>query len=188
MLKNRKPYGSSLIICWIIVFTSLPVQGMYHSDESDTVSWRPAELFPATREYQGPDFELQDIHGETLKLSDFEGDIILLNIWATWCPPCRDEVPALVALQDKFQDDGVQVIGVAIDENGAESAVAGFAESFDINYPVPLDDGTVQEAYGPLSVIPTSYILDRNRNIRFYAAGYLEYEQMVEAVRELLEE
>lgn len=154
--------------------------------EADQPTWRPAELFPATRVYQGPDFELEDLDGTLLRLSDYEGKIIVLNLWATWCPPCRDEVPALIRLQEEFGDRGVQVIGVSLDENGARQKVADFAQSFGVNYPTPVDDGRVQEKYGPLSVIPTTYILDGGRNIRFYAPGYLEYTQMEQAVEELL--
>ena len=155
----------------------------------DAATWRPADLFPATREYRGPDFELADREGMAIRLSDYDGRIVVLNLWATWCPPCRDEVPALIRLQEEYGEAGVQVIGVSLDENdenGARQAVADFAESFGINYPVPVDDGTVQQEYGPLSVIPTTYFLDRNRHIRFYAPGYLDYEQMEEAVRDLL--
>jgi peroxiredoxin len=153
---------------------------------TDAPTWRPAELFPATQAYKGPDFELENITGESIRLSDFDGRIVVLNLWATWCPPCRDEVPALVRLQEEFGDRSIQVIGVSLDENGARSKVAEFAESFGVNFPTPVDDGRVQEKYGPLSVIPTTYFLDRERNIRFYAPGYLEYGQMEEAVRELL--
>ena len=169
-----------------------PAEEMGHASESDTVpgpngpTWRPAELFPATRVYQGPDFRLEDMDGNRLLLSDYEGYIIVLNLWATWCPPCRDEVPALIRLQEEYGDRGVQVIGVSLDENGARQKVADFAQSFGVNYPTPVDDGRVQEKYGPLSVIPTTYILDGGRNIRFYAPGYLEYAQMEEAVEELL--
>jgi thiol-disulfide isomerase/thioredoxin len=169
-----------------------PAREIGHIPEDDTVAgpdaqtWRPAELFPATRTYQGPDFELEDITGSTVRLSDFEGSIIVLNLWATWCPPCRDEVPALIRLQEEFGDRGVQVIGVSLDENGARRSVADFANAFGVNYPTPVDDGRVQQKYGPLSVIPTTYFLDGGRNIRFYAPGYLEYGQMEEAVRELL--
>ncbi len=152
----------------------------------DAATWRPADLFPATREYRGPDFELTGQEGQPIRLSDYDGRIVVLNLWATWCPPCRDEVPALIRLQEEYGEAGVQVIGVSLDENGARQAVADFAESFGINYPVPVDDGTVQQEYGPLSVIPTTYFLDRNRHIRFYAPGYLDYEQMEETVRDLL--
>ncbi|MGM0738560.1 MAG: TlpA family protein disulfide reductase [Bacteroidota bacterium] len=153
---------------------------------TDTVTWRPAELHPATLDYKGPDFELEDLDGRIVRLSDFDGQIVVLNLWATWCPPCRDEVPSLIRLQEEFGGRGVQVIGVSLDENGARRKVTDFAQSFGVNYPVPVDDGTVRGKYGPLSVIPTTYIFDAQRHIRFYAPGYLEYEQLEEAVRSLL--
>ncbi len=161
--------------------------GGYDVAADDTLTWRPAEVYPATKEYQVPDFTLKDYKGETVRLHDYRGKVVLLNIWATWCPPCREEVPELVKLQREYGESGLQVIGVSIDENGAEDAVSDFAGSHDINYPVPVDDGSVQKKYGPLSVIPTTYILDADGYLRFYAPGYLEYEQMEEAVRELLD-
>ena len=154
-------------------------------------SFRPAELFEATREYQGPDFELYDTRADTqeaVRLSDYDGKVIVLNFWATWCPPCREEVPSLIKLQERFGEQGMQVVGVALDEEDAERQVRTFSRTMQINYPVPLDDGSVVEQYGPLSVIPTTFIMDRKRNIRYYAPGYLLYEQLEEAVQTLLKE
>lgn len=147
-----------------------PVQNpSANTRDQDQPTWCPAELFPATRVYEGPDFELEDLSGAIIRLSDYPGNIIVLNLWATWCPPCRDEVPALIRLQEEYADHGVQVIGVSLDENGARRKVTDFTQSFGVNYPTPVDDGRVREKYGPLSVIPTTYILDAQRNIRFYA-------------------
>ncbi|MDG5766683.1 TlpA disulfide reductase family protein [Balneolales bacterium ANBcel1] len=167
--------------------SAIPFEAAGRDVPQDSPGWRPAEVFPATRDYKGPDFGLPDFEGNTVTLEEFRGNIVVLNIWATWCPPCRDEVPALIRLQEQFGDSGVQVIGVSIDENGARQSVSGFAREFGINYPVPLDDGTVQELYGPLSVIPTTYILDEEGYIRFYAPGYLEYDQLEDAVLQLIE-
>lgn len=161
------------------------------AQDSNGSSFRPAELFEATREYQGPDFELYNLTGdapEKVRLSHFDGKVIVLNFWATWCPPCREEVPSLIKLQERFADQEIQVIGVALDEDDAENKVRAFANAMQINYPVPIDDGSVVEQYGPLGVIPTTFIMDRKRNIRYYAPGYLLYEQLEEAVQVLLDE
>lgn len=165
---------------------SVIMQNMAASE--DSLSFRAAELYPATKKYLGPDFELTDVSGVTVQLSDYRGKVVILNIWATWCPPCREEIPSLIQLQKKFNSKGLQIIGVSVDEDNSEKVVADFIRNFGINYPVTIDDGTVQEEYGPLSVIPTTYILDRSGYIRYYAPGYLEYEQLEEAVTDLVDQ
>lgn len=153
---------------------------------ADSTKWRAAEVYPATRDYRGDDFKLPNLSGDTISLYEHRGKMVFMNIWASWCPPCRDEVPSLIRLQEEFGELGVQVIGVAIDEEQHYERVTDFASEYGVNYPVLLDDGRVQERYGPLSVIPTTYILDENGYIRFYVPGYMEYKQMETIVRELL--
>jgi thiol-disulfide isomerase/thioredoxin len=108
-----------------------------------------------------PAWELPDLGGKTVQLYDFRGRIVVLNFWATWCPPCRREIPALIAFQKQYADKGVTVIGVAMDENGLER-VANFAKRMGINYPVVLGDGKTAEACGGIEALPTTFILGRN--------------------------
>ncbi|MDI6401936.1 TlpA disulfide reductase family protein [Balneolaceae bacterium ANBcel3] len=152
---------------------------------SDSREWREAEVFPATREYQAPDFKAQSLDGEVIRLHDFHGQIVVLNFWATWCPPCRKEVPSLIRLQNSFPED-LQVIGISLDEPSALQQVVHFQKEFDVTYPIVLDDGDVNELYGPLSVIPTTYIIDKKGNIAWYIPGYLSYARFEETIQMML--
>lgn len=111
-----------------------------------------------------PDWELKDLEGKSIKLSDVKGKVVLLNFWATWCPPCRKEIPALIALQSKYRDQGLVVIGISLDEGGA-STVKPFATRMKINYPVVIGDEKTAAAYGGIQAIPTTFYIDREGNV-----------------------
>ena len=119
---------------------------------------------------EAPDFTLTDLNGDEFSLSDHKGKVIILDFWATWCGPCRMEIPGFVELQDKYGDD-VVVVGVSLDKGGPK-AVVPFAKEYEINYPVVYGDGTVVQAYGGIRGIPTTFIIDRNFNIQRKYVGY----------------
>ena len=97
---------------------------------------------------EAPDFVLQTLAGDSLRLSDLRGQVVLLNFWATWCAPCIEEIPELIALHDELSPHGFTVIGISLDPEGAE-LVQPFTERFGITYPIPLDiEGSVAESYG----------------------------------------
>lgn len=110
------------------------------------------------------DFTLPDLEGKQVKLSDFKGKVILLNFWATWCGPCKAEIPGFVELQAKHKNDLV-VIGFSVDDP-VDKAQA-FASEYKINYPVVLGLGRdeVQEAYGPIWGIPASFLISRDARV-----------------------
>ncbi len=107
-----------------------------------------------------PSLQLQSLEGKTVKLSDYKGKIVVLNFWATWCPPCREEIPDLVALQKQYAAQGVVVLGVSMDEGGP-AKVASFAKKYGINYPVVMGDAKASADYGGIQVLPTTFIIDR---------------------------
>ena len=111
-----------------------------------------------------PAWELKDIKGNTVKLSDFKGKVVIVDFWATWCPPCRAEIPNFIALQDKYGKQGLVVVGISVDQGGAP-AVASFAGKNKINYPLVLADDKVAEQYGVTEGIPTTFVIDRKGNI-----------------------
>lgn len=113
---------------------------------------------------KAPDFSLQDISGKTVRLSDYSGKVIILNFFATWCPPCREEIPDFIELVDTTDKGRFAIIGVSV-EKLDEDAMRKFAAAKKINYPVLVDDGFVFKAYGPISSIPTTFIINRNGNI-----------------------
>ncbi len=131
-----------------------------------------------------PDFELERLNGETFRLSEHRGKVVVLNIWATWCTPCREEVPDLVSIQKEMRD-AVVVVGVSIDTGDADE-VRSFAEEFGINYPVVIDDGTVTERYGPILGIPTTFLIDGSGYLQLKASGMITSEQLRPVLERLI--
>jgi len=119
-----------------------------------------------------PDFELVDLDGEPFRLSEYRGKVVVLNFWATWCPPCRAEIPGFIRLQDEFREEGVVFVGVALDEEGAE-VVEPYSRQRGINYPVLLDRGAVARQFDGGRVVPTTFLIDRQGRIRFRHEGLL---------------
>jgi thiol-disulfide isomerase/thioredoxin len=108
-----------------------------------------------------PDFDLQTLDGKNVKLSDLRGKAVLLNFWATYCGPCKVEMPWFVELQKEYGPQGFQIIGVAMDDASTED-IAKFAKDMGVNYPVLLGKDSVAESYGGVSVLPTTFFVDRD--------------------------
>ena len=105
-----------------------------------------------------PDFKLETLDGKTLTLAAYKGKVILLNFWATWCGPCRAEIPDLIALQNKYKDR-LQILGLVVDDDD-EDAIKTFVSEFGINYPVAIATNELRLQYGGISALPTSFVLD----------------------------
>jgi thiol-disulfide isomerase/thioredoxin len=108
-----------------------------------------------------PDFELPTLDGKNLKLSDLRGKAVLLNFWATYCGPCKVEMPWFVELQKEYGPQGFQIIGVAMDDASTED-IDKFAKEMGVNYPVLIGKDSVADSYGGVSVLPTTFFLDRD--------------------------
>ena len=111
-----------------------------------------------------PDFTLQSLDGKDVRLSDLRGKAVLLNFWATWCGPCKIETPWLVELQNKYGSQGLQVVGVAMDDSGKDE-IAKFAKDMGVNYPVLLGKEAVGDAYGGVPALPESFFIGRDGKI-----------------------
>ncbi len=111
-----------------------------------------------------PEWRLKDLEGKSVKLSDFKGKVVILNFWATWCPPCRQEIPDFVALQKQYADKGLVIIGVSLDEGGAP-VVKSFVKKMSIQYPVVMGDQETAAAYGGIEVVPTTFVIDKTGRI-----------------------
>jgi len=121
-----------------------------------------------------PDFTLQDISGRNISLSDYKGKVVLLEFWATWCPPCNASVPALVELTRKYEQKDFIVIGVSIDsDSDASEKVRKFSSSHNINFPVLLANETTAKIYNVIS-IPTSFLIGKDGKIADIYKGYSE--------------
>ena len=124
-----------------------------------------AVLFsPQLRADAPPPWTLKDLGGKTVSLSDFKGKVVVLDIWATWCPPCRAEIPHFIELQDEYKDKGVTIVGMSVDSTGPE-AVAKFAQENQMNYPIVMADEATATAYGADQGIPFTIIIDKNGQV-----------------------
>lgn len=128
--------------------------------------------------YDAPNFTLQNLQGQPVNLDDYQGKVVLLNFWGTWCEPCKQETPALQAAYEKLEDDGLVVIGVNL-LNGERTYkrtiddVQRFAALYGVSYPIVLDDsGAAAQAYA-IAPIPTSYFIDQQGKVRYIRVGEL---------------
>jgi cytochrome c biogenesis protein CcmG/thiol:disulfide interchange protein DsbE len=112
---------------------------------------------------EAPDFELADASGKMVRLSDYKGKVVLLNFWATWCAPCKEEIPGFMDLQKQFGDDLV-VLGVSLDEDGWTS-VRPYVEQAHVSYPVMVADPNLPRPFRKIESVPTTFLIGRNGRI-----------------------
>jgi peroxiredoxin len=137
------------------------------------------------------DFTLADLSGQPVSIGDYDGQVVVLNFWASWCKPCRDEVPMLIDAQNQWGDQGLQILGVAVD---TPEAARAFAADYEINYPVlanPTEGARIQDRYTaegtPAGVLPYTAVIDRDGRVVKRIAGALDHRRMADIVQPLLE-
>jgi thiol-disulfide isomerase/thioredoxin len=132
-----------------------------------------------------PDWELASVDRKTVKFSDFRGKVVILDFWATWCAPCRVEIPHFIELQKQYGDRGLAVIGVSLDEQGPE-LVKKFVKQFGVNYPIVMGNQKVVEAYGGIVAVPTTFVIDRQGRIVSRHIGYDDKKAFEKEIQSLL--
>lgn len=135
-----------------------------------------------------PDFALKSDSGENLRLSELRGEVVLINFWASWCGPCRQEMPILSELHDQYQDMGFTVLGVNVEENSADAR--RLLQDMPVSFPVLFDnDSKVSKQYDVVAM-PSTVLVDRDGNVRYLHRGYNPGEEAiyVEKVRDLIRE
>jgi len=133
-----------------------------------------------------PDFTLESLDGKSVRLSDLRGKAVLLNFWATWCGPCKIEMPWFVELQNQYGPQGLQIIGVAMDESGKDD-IAKFAKEMGVNYPVLLGKEAVGEAYGGVPALPETFFISRDGKIIDRIIGLKGREEIEDSIKKALE-
>jgi thiol-disulfide isomerase/thioredoxin len=126
-----------------------------------------------------PPFLLRDLEGQVISTAGWRGKVVLLNFWATWCPPCRDEIPEMIELQNRFQDK-LEIIGISMDDSPADE-VKQFADDLKIDYPIVMGSGTLSREYGGVPALPTTFVLNTEGGIvqkheGLYAIGMYDAE------------
>jgi peroxiredoxin len=134
-----------------------------------------------------PDFSLKDLDGRDVRLADFRGKVVMVNFWATWCPPCRAEIPDFIELQSQWGPKGLQIIGISLDDEGA-AKVAPFASQNRINYTMLVNGNRAANAYGGIEGIPTTFLLDRQGRVVERRAGVAPREHWQQVIASLLKE
>jgi peroxiredoxin len=132
-----------------------------------------------------PDFTLKDSEGHDVKLSDFRGKVVLLNFWATWCGPCKIEMPWFVDFQRKYKDQGFSVVAVSLDEEGWD-VVKPFANDLKLNFPVLLGNDEIAERFGGIQALPTTMIIDQEGRVYSSHMGLASMSDYEDEIKNLL--
>ena len=149
-----------IIIVVALVVTVMLVFG-YKMAEKAPVAAQP----PTGAGKPAPDFSLKSIDGRTVQLSDFKGKAVVVNFWATWCEPCKVEMPWFVELQKQYGPDGLQILGISSDEDASNDDLSKFAKDLGVNYPILVGQEKVEQSYGGIQFLPVTVYIDREGKI-----------------------
>jgi len=141
---------------------------------------------PVKVDFPAPELTLEDISGKSVSLKDHLGSVVLVNLWATWCPPCREEMPTLQSFYEKYKKDGFVLI--AINQEETRDVVLPFVKEFGLTFPIWLDiDYHAQREFNTMN-LPSSYVIDRNGNVRLMWIGGISKKNLEKYVPDLIEE
>jgi len=133
---------------------------------------------------QAPALTLVDLGGNKIDTSSYAGKVVLINFWAAWCTPCAEEIPQFIALQDKYRAQGLQVIGISMEDRN--SALRDFYRKYKMNYPVVAGSEKIAEAYGGILGLPTSFLIGRDGRIRAKYPGLADFTKLEQEIIALL--
>jgi len=134
---------------------------------------------------EAPNFHLRTLEGKTLELQEFHGKVVVLNFWASWCPPCRAEIPGLVEVYRKHRSKGLEIVGISLDTDGW-TKVSPLVHEMNIDYPIVLGNNDVVNAYGGIRAIPTTFIVNREGRIVDKVVGYMDRQKFEDEILELI--
>jgi len=137
------------------------------------------------RSETAPDWSLKDLDGKAINLSDFKGKIVILNFWATWCPPCRAEIPDFIDVAKQYQGKGVIIVGLSVDSI-QPSEVAAFAKKAGINYPIVMSTDDLAQKYGAAEAIPVTCIIAPDGSIADKQVGMVSKDYLESNIKKLL--
>jgi cytochrome c biogenesis protein CcmG/thiol:disulfide interchange protein DsbE len=171
-LQSRSLFAAVVVFCAFLAACSNAPRTAKAADVKSTSERKVA-----------PDFALKDANGTTVHLSDYKGKVVLLDFWATWCGPCKIEIPWFMDFEQQLKNRGFAVLGVSMDEGGWPE-VKPYIEEHKINYRIVLGDDTLEKSYGSLDALPTTLLIDRSGKI---AAVHVGIEKGKNEIREEIE-
>ena len=141
-----------------------------------------SETFEQWTDTEAPDFTIQDLDGKPIKLSEFKGRRVILDFWATWCPPCKMEIPHFIKLRDKYEQNDLVIIGISSED---QNTLRSFADKHKVNYPLAIEKENLPAPYSDVTSLPTTFFIDRDGIIKKVLVGYHELNQLDNTVIEL---
>jgi thiol-disulfide isomerase/thioredoxin len=180
---RRNLIVAALTISIALAFTSCGCSGLSCQTASpDTVSGKRAATSQAVERV--PDFKVKEIGGREISSATLKGKVAIIDFWATWCPPCRKEIPHFNRLYEKYRDQGLVIVGLALDED--EAAVRRFNQQLPIRYPVALASKEVQQLFGGIEVYPTAFLVSREGEVIKKYLGYTYPDELERDVSALI--
>ena len=176
-----------VIIVVVLVITVMLFFGVHRSRHNSPQSQASTGGTSPNGMKAAPDFSLQSLDGKTVRLSDYHGKAILLNFWATYCEPCKIEMPWIVDLQKQYAAQGLQVVGVAMDDAGPDE-IAKFAKQMGVNYPILIGKDDVGDAYGGVFYLPTTFYIGRDGKIIDKVFGIRDRAEIEDDIKKALAE
>jgi thiol-disulfide isomerase/thioredoxin len=171
----------------LMLASLIPVQAQTPTSVPSPASRKQAQpTIGPPRGSRAPDFALESLNGETVHLSDFRDKVVLLNFWATWCTPCKIMTPWFVEMQNQYGPQGLQIVGVALDEDATKVGIGESADELRVNYSVLIGNGKVASAYGGLPMLPTSFIVGRNGRIIDTIIGLKSKSELEDEIKKAL--
>lgn len=167
-------------------FLVLGISFLLLNKNTSYASTRDFSAVPAEVSYPAPELNLTTLQGEPVSLSSYTGSVVLLNLWATWCPPCREEMPALQTFYEKYKDDGFVLL--AIDQGETMQQVLPFVQEFGLTFPVWLDAGSQAGITLNTMNLPSSYVIDREGRVRLMWIGGISKKNLEKYVSKVIKE
>ena len=191
--KDRSIFEKNIHL--IVIALVFVIVGAIYSKKSDQkglannygVSARAAIEESSPEGRIAPDFSLTSTDGKMIRLSDYRGKVVVVDFWATWCPPCKAEIPDFIKLYSQYKDAGFQMIGISLDEGGMKD-VKPFMKEYGINYPIVMGTEEVVSAYGGIRGIPTTFVIDKAGHVRDAFEGYRSASVFEKLIQQLTKE